>query len=426
MGLLCELWERVCVDRGNQVAVHDLIRDRSWTFSDLRSAVLQRKPDTSVIVPCATGNSVDFIVTFLTACRHNKVFLPLERSIPAAIQQRIIQQFSDIELPAGTAMLKLTSGSTGQPKGIALSDSNLAADVQHICRTMDIRREDLNLAAISVAHSYGFDNLVLPLIVQGTPMVLLDSFLPRSVLDAITRHRVNVVPLVPFMYESLAALEGDWSSVRTCISAGAMLSPEVAARFHAKSGRKIHTFYGSSECGGICYDHSREPVLPAGCVGTPLDGVRVSLDNTQRVCVQGPSVALGYVSANTEDTLCDNRFLTSDLGKFDNLGRLLLTGRAAGVINIAGQKVHPAEVERCLLSLHGVKAVVVVGLPEPSRGEAVGALVVAEQLDEVAILQHCRAHLAAWKVPHRLKIVSALPYADRGKLSNDAVRALLV
>jgi acyl-coenzyme A synthetase/AMP-(fatty) acid ligase len=137
-------------------------------------------------------------------------------------------------------------------------------------------------------------------------------------------------------------------------------------------------------------------------------------------------VALGYVSAHADDTLCDDRFLTSDLGKFDNLGRLLLTGRTAGVINIAGQKVHPAEVERCLLSLHGVKAVAVVGLPEPSRGEAVGALVVAGALDEAAILQHCRLHLAAWKVPYRLKIVSALPYADRGKLSSDAVRALLV
>ncbi|MCX6897713.1 MAG: fatty acid--CoA ligase family protein [Verrucomicrobia bacterium] len=426
MGLLYELWERVCADRGNHVAVHDLIRGCSWTFGEIRNAVLKGKLDASAVVPCETGNSVDFIVTFLTACRHGRVFMPLERSTPAVIQQRIIQQFTDIELPAGTAMLKLTSGSTGQPKGIALSESNLVADVQHICRTMDIRSEDLNLATISVAHSYGFDNLVLPLIVQGTPMVLLDSFLPRSVLDAIARYQVSVVPLVPFMYDSLAALEGNWSSVRTCISAGAMLSPEVAARFHAKSGRKIHTFYGSSECGGICFDHSHEPVLPAGCVGTPLDSVRVSLDDTQRVCVQGLSVALGYVSAHAEDTLCDGRFLTSDLGKFDSLGRLLLTGRVAGVINIAGQKVHPAEVERCLLSLHGVKAAAVVGLPEPSRGEAVGALVVAEKLDEAAILQHCHAHLAAWKVPHRLKIVSALPYGDRDKLSSDAVRALLV
>lgn len=426
MGLLYELWERVCIDRANDVAVYDLIRDCSWTFGDLRSAVLRKELDASVIVPCATGNSVDFIVTFLAACRHNRVFLPLERSTPAAIQQSIIQRFADIELPAGTAMLKLTSGSTGQPKGIALSGRNLVADEQHICRAMDIRCEDLNLATISVAHSYGFDNLILPLIAQGTPMVLLDSYLPRLVLDAIARYRVSVVPLVPFMYESLAALEGDWSSVRTCISAGAKLSPEVAARFHAKSGRKIHTFYGSSECGGICYDHSQEPVLPAGCVGTPLDGVRVSVDDAQRVCVQGPSVALGYASANAEDTLCGSRFLTSDLGMFDSMGRLLLTGRVAGVINIAGQKVHPAEVERCLLSLHGVKAAAVVGLPEPSRGEAVGALVVAEKVDEAAILQHCHAHLAAWKVPYRVKIVSALPYDDRDKLSSDAVRALLV
>ena len=425
MGSLYELWERVCADRCNQVAIYDVMGRRSWTFDEIQNAVLEARLDDTPLVPCAKGNTVEFIVAFLAACRHGRVFLPLDPSFPAGNQQRIIRQFSGVEWPAGTCMLKLTSGSTGHPKGIVLSDANLIADVQQICRVMDIGSDDLNLAAISLVHSYGFDNLVLPLIVQGTPMVLMNSFLPRPVLDAISQFGISVIPLAPFMYESLAALQGDWSPLRVCISAGAMLSPDVASRFHARSGRKIHTLYGSSECGGICYDYSDEPVLTAGCVGKPLDGVHVSLDEEQRVCVQGPSVALGYVSANGDESLDNGRFRTSDLGRFDDRGRLFLTGRAVGVINIAGQKVHPAEIERCLLGLHGVKAVMVIGLPEPARGEVVGALVVAEKLDEAAILRHCTTHLAPWKIPHRLKIVSELPYAERGKLSSEAVRALL-
>jgi long-chain acyl-CoA synthetase len=227
------------------------------------------------------------------------------------------------------------------------------------------------------------------------------------------------------MFGTLAVLEGDWSSVRTCISAGAMLPPEVARRFHARTGRKIHTFYGSSECGGICYDGSRRTVLPAGCVGTPMRGARVSVGRDGRVCVRGPAVTLGYVGCDENGALGHGRFSTCDLGRFDDGGRLFLEGRAAATINVAGQKVHPAEIECCLLKLHGVKAAAVVGLSGSPRGETVGALVVAEKLDEAAVLRHCRAHLASWKVPRQLKVVGALPYDDRGKLPPDAVRSLL-
>jgi long-chain acyl-CoA synthetase len=415
MSLLYDLWRETCAKRRHQPAIHAVADGKSWTFGELDAEISRKSLGNSQIVACGSGNSVDFFVTFLAARRQNRVFLPLGE-----------QKFQNVALPNGTAMLKLTSGSTGEPKGIAVSDENLVADAKNIISTMQIREDDVNLAAISLAHSYGFDSLVLPLIVQGTPMVLLDSFLPRAALDAIGKFRLTVAPLVPMMCESVCEIDGDVSSVRTFISAGAMLPRDVAARFHEKFGRKIHTFYGSSECGGICYDRSDEPVLPQGCVGTPMDNVNVTLTEENRVRVQSAAVTLGYVPAESQEILGNGVFLTGDLGKFDEQNRLFLTGRVADFINVAGQKVHPSEIEACISALGGVKAAVVVGVPDAQRGESVGAMIVADGCDESAIFSHCRAKLAAWKVPRVVKIVGALPYNERGKISRADVRAMLV
>ena len=122
---------------------------------------------------------------------------------------------------------------------------------------MDIRPDDVNLGAIPFSHSYGFSNLVTPLLLQGTPSSSRTTTCrSRSSISA-NRHRCTVVPAIPMVFEHLTSIrrgDGEFETVRTFLSAGAPLSPSTSRRFRERFGIPIHTFYGCSECGGITYD----------------------------------------------------------------------------------------------------------------------------------------------------------------------------
>ena len=129
---------------------------------------------------------------------------------------------------------------------------------------MEIAPGDRNLGAIPFGHSYGLGNLVLPLIVQGTPIINSQEILPEPLARQIRRFGATVLPSVPAVLRALAASSvdaADLRSLRRVISAGAPLRPEVARDFHDRFGLPIHNFYGSSETGGICFDRTGEATL---------------------------------------------------------------------------------------------------------------------------------------------------------------------
>ncbi len=212
-----------------------------------------------------------------------------------------------------------------------------------------------------------------------------------------------------------------------------------AAAFHAATGCKVHVFYGSSECGGITYDRSGAPVHAEGEVGTAMErvcvevvdqaGRPVPIGQTGRVRVRSRAVALAAIPPEEgPPTLVPGCFLTADCGVLGEGGRLTLTGRVSEVLNVAGKKVHPAEVRRVLESLPGVRSAIVTGLPDPHRGELVAAVVAVEPaagLTVRSVLAACRERLAPHKVPRRLVLVDELPLSDRGKVRRDALLELL-
>lgn len=346
-----------------------------------------------------------------------------------------------VALPPATAVLKLTSGSTGLPQAVALSIRQVTADAVQIIRTMGLRNDDTTLAAIPLTHSYGFGSCLLPLLLSGIPLVFPTSPLPAALAAALEGADITHFPAVPAMIRALAEM-GDLPPLprlRVCLSAGAPLDPGDAAAFLARTGVKVHAFYGSSECGGITYDRSDTAVAEKGKVGTPLWRVRVEVvDEEGRACpvgvegrvrVTSPAVALALVPPVAEPNPIQGRtFLTADLGVLDAGQSLTLTGRATAALNVAGKKVHPEEVRRTIESLPGVRAAAVVGLPAGHRGDLVAALVAVDStagLTAERILVHCRAQLAPHKVPHRLVLVDELPRSDRGKVERERVLALL-
>ena len=317
-----------------------------------------------------------------------------------------------------TAFLKLTSGTSGSPRVIRFTAAQMLADCDSVCDTMGISDGDVNFGVIPWSHSYGFSNLVLPLLCRGIPLVASEDRLPRAILDGLARTRATVFPGLPVFFQKLAQLDASLPSLRLCISAGAPLPATTAREFRARFGVKIHGFYGSSECGGIAYDASEDEVAE-GCVGGPMSRVTLDFegDDPCRITVRSPSVGLGYFPED-DPALTDGRFTPGDLVYRTPQG-LALAGRLSDFINVAGRKLNPAEVEMMLRTCPGVREVVVFGVPSVLRGEEPIACVVGDATPQM-LREHC-ASLPAWHIPRDFWLCEALPVNERGKLSRRAL-----
>jgi long-chain acyl-CoA synthetase len=314
---------------------------------------------------------------------------------------------------------------------VALDADALLAGGTQILTTMGIGSRDRNLVTIPLAHSYGFDNVVLALVLAGTAAVLTADLTPLRLLTVARAHEATVLPSVPFLLDLLSrsSAPGGLPAVRLVVSAGAPLPRETRERFHARFGLRPRTFYGSTECGGISFDREGTADLPEGCVGTALDGVAVELvdgeDATGRLAVRSRSVATGYVPASgldEQDVLGRGRFLTADVGRLDEKGRLHLLGRALDVINVGGRKVYPAEVERVIRSVPGVRDVVVLGIERTAVAAALRAVVEAEPgVARGDVIAACERNLARYKVPRLVELRSALPRTARGKIDRKKI-----
>ena len=399
-------------------------------------------------------NSVDFIASFLAALSLRCTIVPLDRDARESEVAGVLDQFGARALiykaaPADgmpritvrpgraqpvfdfpVALLKLTSGSTGAPKGIITTEENLVADCRNICATMDIRIEDRNFGAIPFSHSYGFSNLLTPLLLQGTGVVISNDYLPLSILDLANRFGCTTLPGIPMMYEHLSQLpraDGGFESMTKFISAGAPLSAHVARRFQERFGHSIHTFYGCSESGGIAYDREGSAIR-AGSLGAPLSGVSLSLDPQQhRVIVRSDAVAAGYLNGSLGGVARfeASTFMTDDIGVINASGELELVGRVGDLINTAGKKVNPREVEQVLLQMEGIRQVRVYGEQAGARGEVVAAVVVADpDVSPENVRQYCRERLSTYKVPRIVKIIEQIPLDERGKVKRSELSAL--
>ncbi|HEX6096153.1 MAG TPA: class I adenylate-forming enzyme family protein [Thermoanaerobaculia bacterium] len=372
-------------------------------------------------------NSVELVATFLAAVRLDLVVFLIDRDATGNEVAAIRRHF-DIgrraDVPADARLVKLTSGSTATPKGIVTTEANLIADATNICVTMGIAPSDINLGAIPFSHSYGFSNLVMPLLVQGTPVVVSNDYLPQSLVDLANAYRCTVAPLIPMVFEHLTtAAHGSFETIRTFISAGAPLPASTSRKFRERFGIDIHTFYGCSECGGITYDR-RGGSVERGTVGTALDGVTLTTD-ARRLSVRSGSVAAGYLfDAVTFQPFVGGTFVSDDLVE-ERDGEIALVGRAGDLINTAGKKVNPREVEAVLLQIDGVSQAKVYGEPAGARGEVVAAAIVATpEVTREQVREFCRARLSSHKVPRIVKLIDQMPVDERGKVKRAALAAL--
>jgi acyl-CoA synthetase (AMP-forming)/AMP-acid ligase II len=401
------------------------------------------------VIAIQIGNHEDWPSSLIACLRTRLVVLPLEqstsdqqrdaalelckvRAVVSAIPAGNSPQVFPLKTASATehwdghlpSLLKLTSGTTAAPRAIRFRSHQLLADCNQICDTMGISDTDLNFGVIPISHSYGFSNLLTPLIARGVPMVVSRDRTPRAILSDLARSDATVFPGMPVFYQAFCEMEHVpvLSKLRLCISAGAPLSRAVAKKFQEKFKLSIHSFYGASECGGICYD--REATNEdEGLVGQQMKDVEVELLDrdapSSQIQVRSPAVADGYFPEPDEKKLGNGIFVPDDLLARNESG-FNIVGRISDVINVAGKKVNPAEVEAHLLRFGGVRQAVVFGLSAGSglRNEEVAACVVlSPKVSESDLLRFCRAALSTWQVPKRIFVVGAIPMSERGKIS---------
>jgi acyl-coenzyme A synthetase/AMP-(fatty) acid ligase len=310
-------------------------------------------------------------------------------------------------------LVKLTSGSTGTPRPLVFTHAQMIADGRQVCSSMGIRSDDINLGIIPFGHSYGLGNLIVPLLVQGTAIVAAASPLPNALATDCERWKPTVFPAVPTLLRALTRAEvspSSLKSLRLIISAGAPLTPEVAAPFVQHFGLRIHSFYGSSETGGITFDRSGEASLTGRSVGTPLDGVRLNFRRGGRFTVESAAV------------MGAGRHSPPDRAELNTLGELVLLGRTGRTAKIAGRRIDLGEIEKVLRAIPGVRDA--FAMVHPSRPDALAAAV-ASDFSATEIRQALRARTALWKIPERLLVLPELPRNARGKIDRRQIEKLI-
>ncbi len=402
--MLYERWRQIAQENRDAIALHDPAHGECWTFAQLAS-LTEAKLAGSLAFP----QGRDFIFTLLRAWRSGQVVCPLEPGQSPPVIEK---------LPKGCVHLKLTSATTGEARMVAFTGEQLAADAENIVATMGLRPEWPNLGVVSQAHSYGFSNLVLPLLLHGIPLVLVDSPMPESVRRAAASQESVTLPAVPALWRTWHEANAVPTNVRLAISAGAPLSLGLEDAIYAAQGLKVHNFYGSSECGGIAYDRSEVPRAEAACAGQPMKNVEVSVGQNGCLEVRSGAVGEAYWPKHAAE-LDGGRFQTSDLADISN-GMVYLRWRAGDQIHVAGRKLSPEAVERVLLLHPGVRDCLVFGAPsaQAERTEIVVACVAARSaLSNESLKQFLLEKLPAWQIPREWMFVDSLEVNGRGKLS---------
>ena len=316
-------------------------------------------------------------------------------------------------VPQGTALVIVTSGSTGAPKGVELTHAALTASTRASVRRLGCERGEAWLGCLPVAHVAGIQTILRSRALGADP-ILHERFDVRAIAR---ETRPSWVSLVPTQLGRLLDEGVDLARVRGVLLGGAAAPPELLERAR-DAGVAITRSYGMTEtCGGCVYD------------GVPLDGVEVEALHDGRLRIRGPVLARGYRGddAQTARAFRDGWFLTSDLGRVVD-GHVEMHGRSDDVIVTGGENVPAEQVARALRDLDAVADAAVVGRPDEEWGQIVTAVVVPDDPAAPPALDELRDALGdvlgPAALPRALRIVDEIPRDELGKARRDAVREL--
>jgi fatty-acyl-CoA synthase len=349
------------------------------------------------------------------------------------------------DVPRGTdvAIVAFTSGTTGRPKGVAITHDNLHWSMVNGLSALPLDDDEVSLVTTPLAHIAVLSGLPQYTWARRGTVVLAPKFIPDLFIDLVRDHRVTTAFAVPAMLAMLTQHPRfdtpDLDSLRWVLAGGA---PAVPASVTRLSQRGIHVVnsYGLTEsCAGVTYSSLEDTAARATSAGPPAPHVEIRIVNDRRASVprgelgeiwlRGPSIAAHYWTQHGPQPLTDvgGWFHTGDRGRIDERGALEVLGRQKDTIITGGENVDPAEVENALADVPGVAGVAIGGTADPVWGEIVTAFVVAESQDITLddLRRHLDGRLSRHKWPRRLHYVQALPMGATGKLQRHRLPELI-
>src|SRR5512146_629931 len=336
------------------------------------------------------------------------------------------------------AVFLFTSGTTGMPKTVELSERNIIDNIEGCCLATGFDDNQRMLAILPLFHAFGLTvTLLLPLVSGST--VVIERFVPRQILLAIEKLRITCLIAVPNQYRLLAKdpVPADVSTIWLAIAGGERLPEQVALEFEERFQKTIVQGYGATEVSPVISLNLPE-TNRYGSVGKPLPNLKVTIRDENEsilpvteigeVCVEGSSVMLGYHNdpKSTARKIRNGVLHTGDRGLLDADAYLHLVGRADDLVKVSGEKVYPAEVETTIENIPGVEEVAVLAFPDEKHGSRLQAYVQLKpgaSANENSLRAACREMLEPYKVPRGFTIVEALPRTATGKTDKRALAA---
>jgi acyl-CoA synthetase (AMP-forming)/AMP-acid ligase II len=341
--------------------------------------------------------------------------------------------------PVGSdaALILYTSGTTGRAKGVTLSQRNLAANVASILEYLDLDPTDRMVNALPFYYSFGNSVLHTHLAVGACLILEPNLVYPHKVVETLVRERATGFAGVPSTFALLTSrvdlTKFDLGSLRYVQQAGGALPVAVLTKFIAQLPLvDFFVMYGQTEATArISYLPPHRLVDKRGSAGRPISGVQIQIRledgtpalprETGAIWVRGDNVMLGYWNdpALTATVLRDGWLNTLDQGYIDDDGFLFIDGRRSDIIKTGAHRVQPQDIEAAITQLDAVEDVGVVGADDEILGQVIRAVVVLKQgasLSEMQVKAHCRARLAAYKVPKFVEFSRELPRTATGKL----------
>jgi len=349
--------------------------------------------------------------------------------------------------PDTLAVLQYTGGTTGLPKGVMLSHSNLIVNAQQVLAVLQQTEDSQNvfLSILPFFHVYGLTtSLICPTALAAT-VLPLPRYVPHDVLTAIKKHRPTIFPGAPSVYISLMQQKNlasyDLKSIKLCVSGSAPLPAEHFRRFQELTGARIVEGYGLTEAspithGNPLYSDRQKP----GSIGVPLPSTDARIVDMEvgsvplppgkvgELVIRGPQVMKGYWNRpdETANAIRNGWLYTGDIAMMDEEGYFYIVDRKKDMVIVAGYNVYPREIDEVLLEHPKILDAVAVGVDDAHRGECLKAFVVlkpGESMTKAEVLAWCRSKLAGYKVPRHVEFREDLPKTIVGKVLRRILRA---
>jgi len=481
MNTIPEFLEKTFEDDPNKIAVISEKQQYSYNEIDQMSSSvaqnLSNYPKNSV-VSMMLENSIEFIITYLGILRSAKIahIIPaniskinLNEQIISANPKCVIssnQYFSKFEeqklnldvLDAEKisidgksdyskneikkndyAYLVYTSGTTGKPKGIAVTHENVLFSTKNIVDVLQYKKSDREILPLPLSHSFGLGCLHTGLFVGSTIILHKNSTNVENILKSISENQATTLASVPATLSKMVEnfhdkTKNSCENLRLIITNSTAISETTVKKIIGilKTG-KISTYYGLTEASRSSFMIFDGEVSKYNSVGHPAPNVQIKiegddLDGNGEICIKGQNVINNYWKNKEMDGNIENGWLrTSDIGHFDKDGFLYLDGRIDDMINVSGEKVNPSEIEMIVNEIGGIEESIAIGIPHETFGQVVKLFAKKtneSKIQESEVIAYCIKRLERYKVPVNIRFIDEFPRTEYGKIKRYELKDL--